>query len=260
MKHISKLLALVLFASPLMADGLGQDVVSKTRETYSQGQYDDFLSQMEKDYQDSLRANHLEGLAALREAAHVQLSPEERQVLDKQFFGLKKERNRQLLAAIKGQEETEFVKKVRSLATELPEHNLIDFHIASPNSSNSQEVNRLIALDLELEYKLIHLDAPLAQGGSVDMRREKQLALKMQNADRMAGLGALLQDTDLKTRVTQYTDHSDEYLAREWDATDLHALGKGKIQPQNPLEEKVAGILASYQAQWSDLAKSKAAN
>lgn len=256
MRYISKVLAVLLCASPLMADGLGREVVSKTREAYAQGQYDEFLSQMEKDYQDSLRQNHLEGLAALRDAAHVQLSAEERAELDKKFFALKKERNKQLLAAIRGQEETEFVKKVRSLATELPEHNLIDFHIMSPGSSDSQEVNRLAELDLELEYKLIHLDAPLAKGDSVDMRREKQLALKMQNADRMAGLGAVFQDADLKTRIAQYTSHSDEYLAREWDATDLHALGKGKIQPQNPLEEKVAEILASYQAAWSELAKS----
>lgn len=255
MKHISKVLAILLCASPLMAD-VGREAVTKTREAYSQGEYDPFLSEMEKDYQKTLREDKLEGLAALRKAAHADVSPERRQELTRKFLALKKERNERLFTAIKGESESEFVLKVRSLATELPENHLADFHIAVPSSSNSREANRLIELDLELEYKLLHLDAPLAQGSSVDSRREKQLALKMQNADRMAGLGAVFEDTSLKGQIEQYTAHSDEYFAREWDATDLHALGKGKIQPQNPLEEKVARILADYQQAWTDLAKS----
>jgi hypothetical protein len=233
-----------------MADGLGKEAVAKVREAYSRGEYDAFLTEMEKDYQESLRQNQLEGLAALREAAHVKLSATERKRLDEKFFALKKERNQKLLAAISGQKETEFTQKVRSLATELPEHNWIDFHVLSPGSGETPDENRLIDLDLELEYKSIHLDTLQSEH-----RREKQLALQMQNADRMAGLVSILENKNLQSRVKQYTDHADAYLARQWDAADLHALGRGKVQPQNEVEQKVADILAIYQAEWSQLAK-----
>jgi hypothetical protein len=254
MKRIFKFLLLFSFVSSLMANELGQETVAKVREAYEGGEYDAFLSQMEKDYQETFRENRLEGLAALRKEAHVKLSDRERKELDQKFFALKAERNKRLLAAIQGEGESEFTRKVRSLASDLPEHNLIDFHVLAPEEGVSPDERRLIATDLELEYKLIH--AASVEG---EKKGEKLVALKMQNADRLAGLVAVMEDEALKARVQQYADHTDAYLAKELDAADLHPLGQGKVKPQNSIEQKVADILAWYQIEWSHLQRSSKA-
>jgi hypothetical protein len=240
---------------PMAAERSGKEAIASVRETYENGGYDEFLKELDDFYKAMKESGQLEPLAKMR----LGTLPEW-QDFEARAETLQDERNQELLEAMDGQKKTSFVEKVISATTstlfEEDERQAIDKiaklrGMAPGNGKNSDE-NRLIDLDLEYEYKSLHLDIP---GGTGEGRREKQCALKMEQLDKMLAASNAFKEESVKETVAHYGENFDERLAQNWDIFDLNALALGKRKPADALEDKVASILTRYQEKFSDLWK-----
>lgn len=271
MKSISIILSSILCAaSPLLAQDapqpaaeqtipsvqLGADSISLIRADYQNGAYDELLTELDDSYKQVQSESQLSGLADMR--ASIQPVPNLNQWED-QGLQIQKERNAILVEALTSDDA--FAQKVRSAASSLsPEeeqawHQLARFRTMAPLSGANPDENRLIDLDLEYEYKALHLDMPLIENEQISNRQDKQIALRMQKMDRMAEASKSFQDESLKETVQLASQSFDKRLTQQRDLSDLMALVKGKQKPQNPQEEKIASILSSYQQKTSDLTR-----
>lgn len=271
MKSISIILSSILCAaSPLLAQDapqpaaeqtlpsvqLGADSISRIRADYQKGAYDELFTELDESYKQVQSESQLSGLADMR--ASIQPVPNLTQ-WEEQRMQLQKERNSILIEALTSDDA--FGQKVRSAASSLsPEeeqawHQLARFRTMAPLSGANPDENRLIDLDLEYEYKALHLDMPLIENEQISNRQDKQIALRMQKMDRMAEASKSFQDESLKGAVQFASKSFDKRLTQQRDLGDLMALVKGKQKPQNPQEEKIASILSSYQQKSSDLTK-----
>lgn len=271
MKSISIILSSILCAaSPLLAQDapqptaeqthpsvqLGADSISLVRADYQNGAYDELLTELDESYKQVQSESQLSGLADMR--ASIQPVPNLTQ-WEEQGMQLQKERNSILIEALTSDDA--FAQKVRSAASSLSSeeeqawHQLARFRTMAPLSGANPDENRLIDLDLEYEYKALHLDMPLIENEQISNRQDKQIALRMQKMDRMAEASKSFQDESLKEAVQLASKSFDKRLTQQRDLGDLMALAKGKQKPQNPQEEKIASILSSYQQKSSDLTK-----
>lgn len=271
MKSISIILSSILCAaSPLLAQDapqpaaeqtlpsvqLGADSISRIRADYQNGAYDELFTELDESYKQVQSESQLSGLADMR--ASIQPVPNLTQ-WEEQGMQLKKERNSILTEALTSDDA--FAQKVRSAASSLsPEeeqawHQLARFRTMAPLSGANPDENRLIDLDLEYEYKALHLDMPSIENEQISNRPDKQIALRMQKMDRMAEASKSFQDESLKEAVQLASKSFDKRLVQQRDLSDLMALVNGKQKPQNPQEEKVASILSSHQQKTSDLTR-----
>lgn len=231
---------------------LGKDFVASVRAAYNNGEYDTFLKEMDASYKDA----DLSGLIEMRQEAKL---PEKYLSQEQQFFDLQKQKNKDLLAVLSDKDSSIFAQKVRSVAGEIytPEQEkaiarFATYYIKAPNTGANSDENTLIDLDLEYQYKLLHIYMPAA---STEHRLEYALALRMEKMDRMVAAAKNFQDLDLKKAVGIASSNFDAKLARNLDGDDLYKMVKAKVKPNNAVEEQVYSILASYQAQFSDLLK-----
>lgn len=272
MKSISIILASILCASsPLMAQEnasertevvqtesryqLGSEVIGELRSNYEQGQYDEFLSEMDEAYRQAKEENQLEGLIEIRKESGVYTVPQDK-LLDG-FEVIQKEKNQRLLKI--AADDSLFAAKVRSAAEDLPSDQraavveLSSLRVKGPGMGNSSDENRLIEIDLENQYKNIHLDSLAAMGEEVQNRKEKHFILEMQRMDQMVAASADFQDKGLKSTVEKAASNYDLRLAKIYDLSDLNDLARGKVKPETSMEEKVASVVAEAHAKFSDL-------
>lgn len=233
---------------------LGKQTVASVRSAYEKGEYDSFLSQTDEDYK---RAD-LSGLIEMRQK---QIPVDFQEKWEEQFSDLQKKKNRELLNAVSDQDDSMFAEKVRSLAgniftadQEKAISRLNSFVVLAPKGGANDDENRLIDLDLEYEYKLLHAQLPMSDV-SPQQQQEYQLALRMEKMDKMAAASKSFQDLSLKQAVSLAAATLDVRLARNLDGVDLNALVRDKVKPSNSAEEKVYSILSSYQGQFADLMK-----
>lgn len=271
MKSISIILSSILCAaSPLIAQDApkpaaeqtlpaiqsGADAISRIRADYQGGKYDELLTELDDSYKQVESESHLSGLADMRASIQPVLNLSQ---WEEQGLLLQKERSSALLSALTSDDA--FAEKVRSAASSLsPEEEqawlqLSHYRTMAPLSGKNADENRLIDLDIEYEYKALHLDMPLIQNQTIADRHEKHLALRMQKMERMAEASKSFQDESLKQTVQLASQSFDKKHIQQRDLGDLMALAKGKLKPQNQQEEKIASILASYQQKYSDLTK-----
>ncbi len=267
MGNLSTILAAILCAvSPLVSGDikgpqaeqpesrlkLGKETVSAVRSSYEKGEYDEFLAVMDEDF----KGADLEGLIQMRQK---QIPADFQEKWEEQFGELQKEKNRELLNALSDKDDSLFAEKVRSLAGNIstPEQEkaisrLNSFIVLAPNGGANDDENKLINIDLEYEYKILHAQIPMSDV-SLQEQQEHQLALRMEKMEKMVAASKSFQDLSLKQAVGLAAANLDARLARNLDGVDLNAIIKGK--PTNELEEKVYSILSSYQGQFSDLMK-----
>lgn len=276
MKNLSMILAsLLMGTAPIQADPtsngslpqvrilpdleernqkLGAEAVASIRKAYENGDYDQFLKELDDLYQSAQESGELEALASTRPG----LSP----VLQK--WGnlanqLQIEKKTKLLDAIQSHEDSFFIKKVKSAANnpmneeqEMAAERIAAFRQMTLGSGSNSDENLLISLDLEYEFKalnLYHFDT------SPQDRREKQYALKMEKLDCIKHLSKQFQDPSLKEAASLYAEQHDARLAQFWDMADLNQLANGEIKPSSAEEEKVLLVLQVYQEKFSDLTK-----
>lgn len=233
---------------------LGSEVVAAARSSYENGSYSEFLKAMDSSFSEA-------DLSHLIEMRQKQIPLEFQEKWEKQFLELQKEKNKELLGVIPDSDDSLFAKKVRSVAANLLSSEqekalskLNAFISMAPGTGANEDENRLIDIDLEYEYKLLHADLP-TNDVSLQERRGEQLALRMEKMDKMVEASKTFQDHSLKEAVGIASASLDDRLARILDGTDLNALAKGKIKPSNSVEEKVYSILSLYQGKFSDLMK-----
>jgi hypothetical protein len=271
MKWIAMLLAGVLVSTGgmLVADGVpllveekqqkdeqisGREAIAKIRQQYEAGEYDSLFKEMEQAYDEVAGGEKLAGLISFRQGNHEETG------LGERALEMKKEFEAKLLAVVSG-EETLFADKVRSIATPAvteTEQRAIDrmvqFRDMIPGSGRTADENRLIDLDLEYEYKAMHLVRPAIDGHPVAATREQQFALLMEKADRMRTEALLFQDTDLQRDVMLFTDSLDRQLAKHWDQLDLVALTKAnKRAISDPIQKRAVALLLEHQERLAHL-------
>lgn len=233
---------------------LGSVAISDIRQGCENGDYDLFLKELDDSYQSAKRKNQLTQLSEMREGPSVDWKK-----WDDQVRQLQEQKGKELIAAVQDENDSLFKEKVLSTATSLttPEQDEALFRIATlrqmaPNTGLNEDENKLIDLDLEYEYKSLHISMP---GKSSADQKEKQMILRMEKAQKMVDLSQSFQDSSLKEAVGFYVQDLDARLAQIWDTIDLNGFVQGKEKPANRAEEKVVSILSQYQEKFSDLAK-----
>jgi hypothetical protein len=228
---------------------LGKEAISQIRKDYQEGKYDSFLKESDSSYEQVRESEELIGLAQLRQGSELDL-----QWIDA-VQKVQEERNHSLLQVI-GENDSVFAQKVRAVATiDAQDPIFLKIHQMVPGSGKNQDENTLIALDLEYEYKSIHLDMPqIGVEESTDIRA-KQYVLKMEQMDKMLLAAQSFQDDGLKQAVYQFAQNLDTRLAKSWDQRDLRDLVIGKIKPTDKLQEQTISVLKDTQEKLSDVSR-----
>jgi hypothetical protein len=271
MKTISLILASLLSSGLLLADEgskppasesqiivqqrLGKEAIAQIRSDYEAGRYDEFLKEMDSSYESVVENHKLSGLSSLREGTKADPKWTEEALI------LQKERNKELFQVVEGHDDL-FAQKVRSVASDAstPEQEaailrLVEFRQMAPGTGKNSDENALIDLDLEYEYKSIHLDMPNPDRDPPSDRREKHYVLKMHHMDKLLSSAQEFEDADLKKIVELAAQNQDARMAQNWDQYDLSALVKGKEKPADLTQEKAVSLLQAHQEKMSDLTK-----
>ncbi|MBU6384016.1 MAG: hypothetical protein KGR16_06850 [Verrucomicrobia bacterium] len=228
----------------------GKERISAIRSAYQKGEYKTFLKEMDESYK---RAD-LSGLIQMRQK-QVPVAFQEK--WEERFLSLQKERNQALMAVLSDTDDSAFAKRVRAATVNLltPEQEkafsrLNSFIAMAPNTGSNADENKLIDIDLEYEYKILHANVP---GQESD--KDLSLVLRMEKMDKMVAASKTFQDSKLKQAVGIASDVHDSMLARNLDGNYLNGLLKSKVKPANETEEKALAVLALYQEQFSNLMK-----
>jgi hypothetical protein len=270
MGKLAALLASILFSTAPLAsaqalessrtemtqvrDILGRDTVSSVRESYEKGSYIEFLSKMDSSYRDA----DLDGLIQMRQR---DVPLEFQDLWEEKFLSLQNQKSRDLMKVVSDFDDSIFADKVRSIAStsSTPEQekavSRLNALIAkAPNSGMNADENKLIDIDLEFEYKLLHAKFPMSDI-SPQERSAHQLVLKMHKMDKMVEASKSFQDLELKMAVKLAAAQLDDRLARNLDGADLNNWVRSEGKPTTELEGKVFSIISSYQGQFDDLMK-----
>ena len=237
---------------------LGKQTVSTIRDAYEKGEYNEFFTEMNVSFEQAVEENGLEGLIQMREK---QVPADFQEKWEQRFSELQKLKNSELNSALSDKDDSLFAQKVRSLAANVstPEQEKAICKINSliakaPGTGVNEDENTLIDIDLEYEYKLLHVQMPDSET-SPEQRFQRQIALRMEKMDKMLEASKNFQDASLKQAVNLAASNFDARLIRNIDGTDLNNLFRSQAKPANETEEKVFAILESYQGQFSDLMK-----
>lgn len=232
---------------------LGKETVLQIRSTYENGGYNQFLTEMDASY----KTADLSALAGMRQGKS-DLMEQSVEAFEQQIVALQKEKAEALLAALSDHDDSSFAQKVRSLAANLltPEQErgvsrLNSFIARAPGTGVNADEDKLIEIDLEYEFKLLHSSSPTQDISS----QAKQIVLKMEKMDKMVAASKSFQDPSLKQAVGIAGDTFDARMARHLDSSDLNSLVKTKAKPANATEEKIFSVIALYQGKFSDLMK-----
>jgi hypothetical protein len=236
------------------AERSGREAVAMIRQTYEKDGYAEFFKELDDSYTALKENGRMDEFAEMR----IGYSPEWEE-WESRAAALQNEKKQDLLFAVQDQKMSPFVEKVRSVSANLSDEShenaivqMANLRAEAPGTGKNSDENRLIDLDLEYEYKSLHIDLP---GLSAADRREKQCALMMEKLGKMLAASSEFKDAALKKTVALYADNFDARLAQSWDIADLNALTNGKRKPADALEEKVASILTVYQEKFSDLSR-----
>lgn len=234
---------------------MGREAVADVRIAYEKGEFDAFLKEMDADFLAAKESAQFEQFLEMRKA----VAPSE-QSSDwaRLFEEWKEERNEKLLQSCKGKEDLLFCKKVTSISTPIPADQkqalkqLSAYRFMTPGSGKTAEENRLIDLDVEYEYKMIHADSANLLDPAPSEHRVQQEVLAMEHMDKLEKLASSnLEDPSLKKAIELAAMGQDERLAQIRDAFDLQTLTQRS--PLDPTEKLLAAILESYQAKYSQL-------
>lgn len=231
---------------------LGKEAISKIRSDYLAGKYATTFKQLDVAYEESSKEDGLKNLAEMR------IGPMQDQAAwEAVMMKTLTERNAELKKVVDGKEGNISLKVLSAITTHDPKVDealsaLGRLHTLAPGQGNNEDENQIINIDFEYEYKTLYLDMPVMTGQKEEAAREKQIALKMEQLDRMLAISKDFQDESLKSAIETVHSHLDELLAQNWDMTDLHALTRNA---QTPTEENISKVLTNYREKFSELSK-----
>lgn len=282
MKSISLCLAALLSAgSPLTASdaasapkieqetqkstslSLSKDYLNSIRSRYENGQYQEFLEEMELDYARAKQDKAMDGLIALRkeEALIAKAQEKTTEKWNKLSQSWENERNKELLKLIGSDTSSPLAQKIRSIAEPLDptfKETLTYFfglRNLTPGQGKNEDENILIDRDIELAYKQGHFNSLMATKGWSPDAREKLIALHFDLVDKLLKDAKEFKDKDLQMKVETLASALDIFYERKMDAEDLQRLALGANLPANDQEKKAADIIAAYAEKFSEQTK-----
>jgi hypothetical protein len=233
---------------------LGSMAILEIRKGYENGEYDSFLKELDDSYLAAREKNQLEQLIEMREGISSDWEK-----WDREAKKIQEQRGRELLAAMENEEDSLLKDKVLSTTAKVMTEeqdealaHLITFRHMAPGTGKNSDENKLIDLDLEYEYKSLHIGMP---GKVASEQKEQQMVLRMEKARKMVALSTTFKDPLLKKEMGLYVQNLDQRLAQSWDVIDLNSLAHRTEKPASVTEEKVISILNQYQEKFSDLAQ-----
>ncbi len=192
---------------------LGSDAIAKIRDDYRQGRYNSFFKEMDAFYDDA--AQDLPSIrGGLSEDDFAKIR-ELRQEFDQKL-------NEALLSA-----DSALSQKIVSAMLSTSDDLFQRLHQKEPGEGKNNDENALIALDVEYQYKALHLDRPSNEGDPQEIR-QKHYALKMEQMDKMLLASQSFEDQDLKQAVQAYGENIDQHLSHSWDFRDLYTRSTPK--------------------------------
>lgn len=266
-KWIAAVLAVALCAGavpPLGAEenripAAGKQMIVEVEASYQKGDYDVFLEQLHEQYQRAGKAGVLRGVFESAKAALPQDTEESRKAYRAQMAELDKERNKRLLEATTDSKETAISQKVAEIASfNLPsEHAEILAELDSlkykvPKTAEATVQNKISALEIEYYIKSLLLDiAGHKSGSSPEELNKKKIALVLKKLDTMEAVAKEFNDEIWikKIEIAKGAYRADKAYRMDLDV--LNSLAVGKIDPENPVEEKVKGIMIDFLSQRS---------
>lgn len=270
----------------------GKVITQQVESSYKEGDYNSFLTQLHEQYENAGKAGVLRGLfestkKASEEKAKQDLAkalkenlnrselereseqeilaerenlPAHIQQLLRQNNQLLKERDQKLLDAIAENPELEIVTKVDAVVFHklpkeqkkaLREIETLKYHL--PETTEATVENKISALETEYYIKSILLSAAVIHKGEASENfHEKKIALQLEKLDRMQ---AVAKDANEKKWEQKIADARVAYLAKKalsMDLEGLNDLAVGKVEPKNPVEEKVKQIMMEYQTKMQE--------
>ncbi|MBI3508418.1 MAG: hypothetical protein HY069_02120 [Chlamydiia bacterium] len=230
---------------------LGHAAIEQIRKDHSAGKYKDLLQELDTAYQASMKNDGLKSLSEMR----IGPAPEQ-QKWEELMKKTLDERNQELKQLVTPEQDAFLSQKISSGTTSSNSEldaalsRLSTLHMLAPNQGANADENALIAIDFEYEYKAIHLDMPLLMGQKGQDLREKQVALKMEQMDRMLQASKTFEDLSMKAAVETVHAQLDTLLAHNWDMVDLHGFMRNG---QTESEKKIASILSHYRDKFAEL-------
>ncbi|HSX14219.1 MAG TPA: hypothetical protein VLE96_07375 [Chlamydiales bacterium] len=226
---------------------LGAENIARIRSDYDTGLYSKFLRDMDHSYDEAIDKEQILALGMMRRGA-VDLNNWFDSVKN-----IKDETNRELISAVSGLD-NRFASKVRNVATADGLENLfVVYHQMQPGTGKNADENALISLDLEYEYKAIHLDLPNTDIQKDLNKQDLYYALKMEQMDKIMLAAQSFEDASLKSTIDEFAKNLDARLARHWDLMDLKKLSREKRS--DPTEIRVTTILQSHFEKIQEIAR-----
>ncbi len=227
----------------------GTDSVRSVRNGYERGAYAPILKELDDDYRQ--HKDQLDGLIQTRPGLTAATeTPSE-------VAALLQERNAQLREAIAGQPNQIVSHQVQALLESPLTESQLDawnrfatYRLLPPGTAATAEENQLVDLDLEYEYKALHLELIAPEGAN---KAEIGLALAMEHLEKIGLVAANFEDVDLKQAASHLAASFDSLQAQAADRSALRDLALGKRPPANEIEAKVASILVAFETQRADL-------
>ncbi len=237
---------------------MGEETLQDIRKDYLQGKYAPFLKELDDAYQ---TAKNSASFAQFLEMRKIAIPSAEDQKWKTLFAAWKVDRDQTLLRICSPEDQSIYSKKIASIASDLSDEEeaaleyLATYQFLLPGDGANAEENIIIDLDIEYEFKRIHLDsyAALTSNNSFQELRLQQDVLKMEEMDKLLKASSQFQDTALKEIISKAAHSLDSRLAKIRDSFDLYALLNQTERTAQ--EERLATILSAYQTKYSDLYK-----
>jgi len=262
-KWIAELLAIAisigswtpLYGNETHLPSSGKQIVAEVETSYQRGQYDTFLLQLHEEFQNAGRAGALRGIFESAKAALPKETDTERLEKHKEsVLSLTRERNQRLLDAISEKPDLEIAQKVDSVVyfSLAPDQGDILAKLDSlkykiPESAEGTAENKISALETEYYIKSLLLDVASHRSNTFsDDLNKKKIALALEKLDKMEDAAKNSDDRIWIKKIQKAKQAFRVEKAYRIDLDVLQGLAAGKIDPENPIEEKVKAIMMDY--------------
>lgn len=233
----------------------GKVIVTEVEASYQKGDYDVFLEQLHEQYQRAGKAGVLRGVfESAKKAMPRTATDEDRQNYRAQIAQLDEERNQQLLEAIGNSKGSQFGQKVASITSfkQSQEHaavlaELDALKLRVPADAKATIENKIAALEVEYYIKSLLLDiANQKSGTSSEELNKKKIVLVLKKLDKMEDAAKDFNDENWTKKIALAKEGFRADKAYKLDLDVLKALAVGTINAENPVEEKVKGIMIDF--------------
>ena len=170
---------------------------------------------------------------------------------------LDQERNKQLLEAVGDNKDSAIGNKIEEISSYkisqeqmevLAELDTLKYQV--PQDAKATMDNKIAALEIEYYIKALLLDiASQKSGSSAEELNKKKIALVLKKLDLMEAAAQEYHDEIWMKKIALAKEGFRADKAYKMDVAVLKELAAGNIDPENPVEEKVKGIMIDFLSQ-----------